>query len=404
MTYLIFYISGLFYVLGLTFSVYPFLHQKRSILQIIILLCVYSILYFLISQTILIFEQSVLIYVLTILLDWLMMSWLYGKLEKWIMFYTTFYLCQYLIVFSIITQVLRTVHLQPIIFVSLLANVIIVVEIKILNQYHMMADYKLVQEHELIYDLINFLMISIVYIFYSFKGSSLQSRYIIFIYLLLMSLWIYLLMIMSRSFCLAKEKAELKVMNIYNQNVEDYVMRYMQNHEQIRKLRHDLKNHLFILKNLDNTQQIHEYLDQLSSNMPLLLENQETLSGNPYIDACLNIKKQTYPEVKFQWDLQVQDLNMPCTDLCSLLFNLLDNGATAAMKVQGSVELQMIYNQGNLLINVSNDCYEEPDFTSHEDNHGYGLKIIHEIVYKYKGAIEMRYTDHKLYVEICLEV
>lgn len=101
MTYLIFYISGLFYVLGLTFSVYPFLHQKRSVLQIIILLCVYSILYFLISQTILIFEQSVLIYVLTILLDWLMMSWLYGKLEKWIMFYTTFYLCQYLIVFSI---------------------------------------------------------------------------------------------------------------------------------------------------------------------------------------------------------------------------------------------------------------------------------------------------------------
>ncbi|WP_270640913.1 hypothetical protein [Longibaculum muris] len=82
MTYLIFYISGLFYVLGLTFSVYPFLHQKRSVLQIIILLCVYSILYFLISQTILIFEQSVLIYVLTILLDWLMMSWLYGKLEK----------------------------------------------------------------------------------------------------------------------------------------------------------------------------------------------------------------------------------------------------------------------------------------------------------------------------------
>ena len=217
------------------------------------------------------------------------------------MFYTTFYLCQYLIVFSIITQVLRTVHLQPVLFVSLLANVIIVVEIKILNQYHMMADYKLVQEHELIYDLINFLMISIVYIFYSFKGSSLQSRYIIFIYLLLMSLWIYLLMIMSRSFCLAKEKAELKVMNMYNQNVEDYVMRYMQSHEQIRKLRHDLKNHLFILKNLDNTQQIHEYLDQLSSNMPLLLENQETLSGNPYIDACLNIKKQTYPEVKFQW-------------------------------------------------------------------------------------------------------
>lgn len=239
MTYLIFYISGLFYVLGLTFSVYPFLHQKRSILQIIILLCVYSILYFLISQTILIFEQSVLIYVLTILLDWLMMSWLYGKLEKWIMFYTTFYLCQYLIVFSIITQVLRTVHLQPVLFASLLANVIIVVEIKILNQYHMMADYKLVQEHELIYDLINFLMISIVYIFYSFKGSSLQSRYIIFIYLLLMSLWIYLLMIMSRSFCLAKEKAELKVMNMYNQNVEDYVMRYMQSHEQIRKLRHD---------------------------------------------------------------------------------------------------------------------------------------------------------------------
>ena len=312
MTYLIFYISGLFYVLGLTFSIYPFLHQKRSILQIIILLCVYSILYFLISQTILIFEQSVLIYVLTILLDWLMMSWLYGKLEKWIMFYTTFYLCQYLIVFSIITQVLRTVHLQPILFVSLLANVIIVVEIKILNQYHMMADYELVQEHELIYDLINFLMISIVYIFYSFKGSSLQSRYIIFIYLLLMSLWIYLLMIMSRSFCLAKEKAELKVMNMYNQNVEDYVMRYMQSHEQIRKLRHDLKNHLFILKNLDNTQQIHEYLDQLSSNMPLLLENQETFSGNPYIDACLNIKKQTYPEVKFQWDLQVQDLNMRC--------------------------------------------------------------------------------------------
>ena len=87
-----------------------------------------------------------------------------------------------------------------------------------------------------------------------------------------------------------------------------------------------------------------------------------------------------------------------------MLFNLLDNSAHAAGQCQGEVDMSMIYNEGNLVMSMKNDCLCEPDYQSHSQFHGYGLKIIQSIVDKYNGAIEYRFEQQKVCVDLCIQV
>lgn len=84
-------------------------------------------------------------------------------------------------------------------------------------------------------------------------------------------------------------------------------------------------------------------------------------------------------------------------DLSTLIFNLLDNAFQASLEVNGHVEFKMIYNASRLIIETINDVNEMPNFVSKKGSgHGYGMKIIQDIVRKYNGNIEYSYDNNKL--------
>lgn len=230
----------------------------------------------------------------------------------------------------------------------------------------------------------------------------MRSEYIVLIDGMLLCLWLYLLYTMNRTFVLNEEKTEFMYREVYNQNIEQYVQYYLQDQKKSLELMHDFKNHLMIIERLDDFNKIHEYIREILGDIQSM--QSYVTYGNIYVDACLNMKVQEYKNLQFHFSVHIDGLKMNGKDLCALLFNLLDNSAHAASQCQGEVDMSMIYNEGNLVMSMKNDCLFEPDYQSHSQFHGYGLKIIQSIVDKYNGAIEYRFEQQKVCVDLCIQV
>lgn len=285
---------------------------------------------------------------------------------------------------------------------NLLANCGIVLLFLILIKQHLLPQREMVYEYSHLFNIVNIFVLMIYMIFFGFQLSFMRSEYIVLIDGMLLCLWLYLLYTMNRTFILSEEKTELVYREIYNQNVEQYVQYYLQDQEKLSELKHDFKNHLMIIERLDDFQKIHEYIEEILGDIQNM-QSYETY-GNIYVDACLNMKVQEYKDVQFHFSIHIDGLKMNGKDLSALLFNLLDNSAHAASQCQGEVDMSMIYNEGNLVMSMKNDCLFKPDFQSHNQYHGYGMRIIQSIVDKYNGAIEYRFEQQKVCVDLCIQV
>lgn len=118
-----------------------------------------------------------------------------------------------------------------------------------------------------------------------------------------------------------------------------------QQHEEVMMIRHDMKNHFIILRELSQSQEVEAYLDKL-------LQNDEKIrpviqSGNELFDIILNSKINSAASNGIRVEIIradiVKDLPIPDADLCSLIMNLLDNAIAAASRVrqQPHMELDM---------------------------------------------------------------
>lgn len=176
--------------------------------------------------------------------------------------------------------------------------------------------------------------------------------------------------------------------------------------ETLRSLRHDMNNHIVVLKNLLDTQQydiLHEYIDDLCEEISpandFVITKNKALSALIY-NKSINAKMK---HIEFEKLISVDYIDIPDKDLCSLVGNLLDNAIEACEKVPDNkyMELAMYIRDNNYCIECNNTFKEAPVIANNtlvstkksKGLHGIGFKNMKAIVSKYFGTLEYSYYD-----------
>ncbi|MGB4984908.1 MAG: GHKL domain-containing protein [Erysipelotrichaceae bacterium] len=168
------------------------------------------------------------------------------------------------------------------------------------------------------------------------------------------------------------------------ENIED-------ENQAVRHLRHDFQNHLLIINNLvldNNNEDALKYLKSISHHYQF--DQKQTISGLVYLDTVLNAKENLFPSIEFVFDVERSSVNIDEFDLCTVIFNLLDN-AIKEVVTDDKPKIILVIKKHNddVLINMSNS-YKNLNSSKVENGlHGLGLKIVESVVNKYSGHMSI---------------
>lgn len=189
---------------------------------------------------------------------------------------------------------------------------------------------------------------------------------------------------------------------IWEKSYEELQKNYNQN----AKVYHDLDNNLSVLYNLIQIERYDEasrYIDEISSPIRNLHDN--IITGNSSIDFVLNYKSkqaaQQNIKVHFSADF-APSVKINVEDLCTVLFNLLDNAIEACEKLDSNkdrwITLTMCPIDNMYVIKIKNPCQLEDMKTSdallettkkNKLLHGWGIQNILDTVEKYEGIAQI---------------
>ena len=182
--------------------------------------------------------------------------------------------------------------------------------------------------------------------------------------------------------------------------------------DQVRTLRHDLRNHLTALQGLlarGQTAQAAGYLEQIAGS-PWAQGNQQ-FCENETANVVLSSKAEAARRLGLQTEFQAalpRDLPIADPDLCALLGNAIDNAMEAAQKAANKkVRLHCRTDKGLFMLQVENALTgdERPDLsTTKKDKaaHGFGLAGMREIAARYGGSLEAGPREGRFELVVCL--
>lgn len=245
------------------------------------------------------------------------------------------------------------------------------------------------------------LSMSMILITFAFiLEKSKENDRIIFYTLLLSTIMISVLYLFYRYCKLLKEQADSKIIQHSIDITSEYVKSLEKEHEEIRKIRHDIMNQLTALEYLIEQKDFDEVKHLLYKLNESIDVNKVSISGNVYIDAVLRQKIIEYEHITFDTDIKVtKDFMLEGSDLISLLSNIIDNACEELERISKNVfQLTIRGNTTQLIIKETNECRTHVNMKTDKNKklHGYGLKIIEEIVHKYNGEINYG-TENSLF-------
>lgn len=220
----------------------------------------------------------------------------------------------------------------------------------------------------------------------------------------------YLCTYMARAVKTDMELRMLSYQKSYYEEIE-------KNQQTVRKLRHDMKNHLNIIGMLiadEKTPEAKNYLTELNQEFAVTAKS---YCSNEVVNAVLNSKEQSAAEAQIRCEFQIdlaEDPQMEDIDLCALLSNTLDNAIEACRKIpeaserflsvkarcqKGFFSYKVVNSKANE-VTEENGCF----VTSKKDAglHGIGLKNVKQIAAKYEGYVEVSYDEHSFTVVVMI--
>lgn len=181
--------------------------------------------------------------------------------------------------------------------------------------------------------------------------------------------------------------------------------------KELRKFRHDIKEHFLVMKYLsenNNYEELSDYFKELNDSFAF----QEKLyfSGNLIIDSILNydLPNKCSPYVKRIVFGSLADIStVSSIDLCTLFSNMLSNGINAVNKCSSleNPQLSVHFDYGSkyFSITVTNSIpAENTDLQAAQNphtldrNHGHGMSKMITICEKYNGEFKQICEDSKM--------
>lgn len=210
---------------------------------------------------------------------------------------------------------------------------------------------------------------------------------------------------------------ENQTKNQHLEMLKEYYRMQDEHIQEVYKIRHDIKNHLMVVREYLEQNKMEEakvYLKQVETGIQRATEKNLNV-GNDVVSAILSSEKAKAGEtVSFRCEGQVPaEKQISDYDLCVIFSNLLSNAREACErleKTEKQISILLKTYQGRFYISVENPVEWQVDteklgkFTSKEDKrkHGFGLQNVMETVEKNSGEIFFEATEGKFRVKILI--
>lgn len=243
------------------------------------------------------------------------------------------------------------------------------------------------------------------------KCFEIRINFMWYIFLIFIILLIYGMYYKERKEAYQKElDMMIKHNNLLEKNYEQISAFYSEN----AKLYHDMKHHFNMLYSLIETgkqDSAKEYLEKIIK--PVEVSKVPIRSGIEMLDVVLFEMEKKAQDKKITIEFLVQSLPREITidkkDLCILFVNLLDNAIEAA-KSQVIISISQVHKM--LIVRVTNDYKNKPKndgkrfISTKQDRmkHGWGIKIIEQIIQNYDGSIEYKVDEKFVIIDIMINV
>lgn len=213
----------------------------------------------------------------------------------------------------------------------------------------------------------------------------------------------------------SKLEAEMELLNMQNQCMQENAKDIENMYENVRALRHDMKNHLLCISSMAEENDVRGIRDYTGE---LLQEQRQSdklilFSGNQVLDAIVNSKCSLAEQAGVQLRTIVttaMDTIAP-DDIVILLGNALDNAIRAAKSSQAKIVDLHIQPQGTYLsVMVANSIDrsvldENPALCSTKNaknEHGFGIKNMRKAVERNHGMIRFYEKDGRFICDALL--
>lgn len=180
-------------------------------------------------------------------------------------------------------------------------------------------------------------------------------------------------------------------------------------HENTRRLKHDMKNHIMVIASHLNNGELDEAKDYLS----VVLDNLNRVysyiqTGNSVLNYIINSKLEYAQQHDIPFKAEIESLpfaKMGSVDFSAVLSNALDNAIEASIRaVEKYIYVSVLKKRGYNTITVKNKIDQSvlennPELRStkaESETHGYGVKQIKTITEKCDGMVDI-YEDNGMF-------
>ena len=203
---------------------------------------------------------------------------------------------------------------------------------------------------------------------------------------------------------------------LFQHQYEQYQL-YRANHEQIRKIYHDLKHQVDVIRLETDQQKREKYLSEISKT--LRVYETESQTGNPVLDTVLSGKRLQCEKqgIRIVVFVDAKKLGfMDVMDICSLFGNALDNAIESVSKLEDPekrmVKVSVFSKNSFVLLQFENYFEDELKLTEGQpettkknaEMHGIGLKSMRAIAEKYGGNLTINMENHWFTVTLLLPI
>ncbi len=215
-----------------------------------------------------------------------------------------------------------------------------------------------------------------------------------------------------------KEK-ERAIIDLHYKATDIYLKMNEETNQQIRKIRHDINNHMINIKNMISSKasdKIDQYINEIIGDVEAI--SNSIRSGNEIADIVLNQKNIEAKKHNIDFIVNAAippDISINQVDLSSLLFNSIDNAIEASLGIEDiskrrikiNIHPKKDYLYFEIINSIQDNIIIHRGMTSkaNKENHGYGLIILEDIVSKYDGFMDYEIVDKefRIYMAVLLE-